>query len=202
MNFNIIQLVVGSLITVISIFISNWLGRKSTKHDYQLETKNKAYQEFYIPLIKLLINGNKESMTYFWYVALFYQAPEEIRSDDHFNTLVKNNIQYLPPQVVPYIQRYSLESHGAQLFFREDGYDEDYKHHLVNASDLFDTIIKLSLQEASLLARELGYPDIAMPILETFESIEETKMNYPRYLPEIYQKSGPKQFVGEKPPRQ
>lgn len=195
------QLIIGPLISVGSIFISNWLGRKSVKNNYQLETKDKAYSEFYIPLMKKLTSANKDSMTYYTYVAVWYGAPKEFKKrKDDFSQLFRANLEYLPPKIIKLVPEYMTATSGAQLFFGDDGYRENYRNNLIKASDLFDEIIKLSLKEASSISNELGYPDIAEPILKLFTSLKHSKFNYPRYLPEIHQDNLPRQFTGEEPP--
>ena len=70
-----IQIMISSIVSITSIFISNWLGRKATKDNFQLETKDKAYKNYYIPLMKLLISQNKISLTYYWIVSACYNSP-------------------------------------------------------------------------------------------------------------------------------
>ena len=196
-----IQSIIGPLISVISIFISNWLGRKSVKSNYQLETKDKAYSEFYIPLMKKLTSANKNSMTYYTYIAIWYGAPEGFKKNkDEFSQLLRTNLEYLPPKIIKLVPEYMTATSGAQLFFGDEGYRENYRAVLIEASNLFDKIIKISLKEASKISKELGYPDIALPILELFEGIEHTNLNFPRYLPEVHQNNPPRQFTGEEPP--
>ncbi|WP_414838448.1 hypothetical protein [Carnobacterium sp. TMP28] len=196
-----IQILISSIVSITSIFISNWLGRKAVKDNFQLETKDKAYKNYYVPLMKLLISANKDNLTYYWFVAAWYNAPgEHKKNTDPFSTLLKGNLELLPPSIVKIIPEYNVSTSGAAMFFGENEYRENYRHNLIKSSDLFDEIIRKSLQEASKLAKTLGYPDIAAPILESFVDMEQTDMNFPRYLPEIYQTKGPRQFVGETPP--
>lgn len=196
-----LQITIGPLISIVAIFISNWLGRKSVKNNYQLETKDKAYTHYYIPLIKMLVRANKNSLTYYWLVAAWYGAPEAVkRKNDPINDLLISNVKYLPPEIVNLVSEYSVATSGARMFFGPNSYRENYRKQLIKASNLFDEIINKSLKEASKTSETLGYPDIAKPILESFESMERTEHNHPRYLPEIYQKEQPRQFVGEEPP--
>lgn len=189
------------LISVASIFISNWLGRKSESRKFQLETTDKAYNSFYIPLMKTLVSANESNLTYYWFIAVLYGAPKPVKStSDFLKQLLNTNLHYLPSQLIELIPKYNVATSGAILFFGEDGYRENYRQNLITASDLFDDIIEISLKEASLIANRLGYPDIAKPILESFLNAEKTKYNYPRYLPEIYQESAPNTFVGEDAP--
>ena len=151
--------------------------------------------------MKFLISANKDSMTYYWYIASWYNAPGKFKkTNDTVRSLLRDNLELVPPRIVKLVSDYSVATAGAEMFFGDGSYRENYRNQLVEASNLFDIIIKLSLKEASSISKELGYPDIATPILESFEEIENTNMNYPRYLPEIYQESGPRQFVGEEPP--
>lgn len=205
MNDNILTfwlpIAFSPLISVVSIFISNWLGRKSESRKYQLETTDAAYNNYYIPLMKILVSANESNLTYYWFIAVLYSAPEPVKSSSDFlKQLLNTNLQYLPSQLIKKIPKYNVATSGAQLYFGDDGYRENYRHNLITASDLFDEIIEISLREASLTAKRLGYPDIAKPILESFLDAEETIYNFPRYLPEIYQKSSPNTFVGKDAP--
>lgn len=198
---NWISMILSPVVSIVAIFISNWLGRKSERITYQLNTQKAAYENFYIPLMKRLIQANKDALTYYFFVGIWYGAPSPANiSRDFLNDLLRDNLEYLPREIVELVPDYSVATSGAKMFFGNDGYRENYREKLVLASDLFDKIIESSLKEASRLAKTLGYPDIASPILESFLHIEYTDMNYPRYLPEIYQKHSPRQFVGEEPP--
>ena len=96
-----IQIMISSIVSITSIFISNWLGRKATKDNFQLETKDKAYKNYYIPLMKLLISQNKNSLTYYWIVAAWFNAPGQLkRTTDPLQTLLNNNLELLPPNIV------------------------------------------------------------------------------------------------------
>lgn len=195
------SIVISSTISVVSIFISNFLGQKATDRKFQLQNMEKSYKEFYVPLMKFLISANKENLTYYWLIASWYNAPNGIkRTNDPIRTLLGDNLELLPPEVVKLIPEYSVATSGAQMFFGDGEYRENYRHNLVTASELFDEIIQTSLKEAKTISQKIGYPDIATPILESFENMERSQMNYPRYLPEIYQTKGPRQYTGEEPP--
>lgn len=196
-----IPIFLSPLISVLSIFISNWLGRKSESRRYRLDMIDKSYQSYYIPLIKFLISANEENLTYYWLIASWYNAPQPVRkTTDALNVLVSKNLEFLPPKIVSLVPKYKVATLGAQLFFGEEEYRENYRHNLIEASDLFDEIIEISLKEADLISSKLGYPNIAKPILESFEMMEKTTSNHPRYLPEIYQRNSPRSFVGKEPP--
>lgn len=196
-----IPIFLSPLISVLSIFISNWLGRKSESRRYQLEIIDKSYKNYYIPLIKFLVTTNEESRTYYWLIAVLYDAPKPFKQNiDPLNKLLNKNLEYLPPNIVTLVSRYSTVTSESRLFFGDEGYRENYRKNLIEASDLFDKIIKASLKEASSISSKLGYPDISKPILESFVNLEKTTSSFPRYLPEIYQKGSPGAFVGEEPP--
>lgn len=198
---NWISMILSPIVSIVAIFISNWLGRKNDKVTFRLDTLKNAYNNFYIPLMKHLISANKNALTYYFLVAIWYGAPKPFnKQSDFLLELLRDNLEYLPPEVVNLIHEYHVETSGAVMFFGDNGYRENYKHNLIKASELFDDIIKISLKEASRLAKTLGYPDIATPILESFLNIQKSDMNHPRWLPEIYQKGSPRQFVGEEPP--
>ena len=195
------QILSGPIISIIAIFISNWLGRKSSQNEFKLKSMENAYLNYHLPLMKMLISTNKDNLTYYWTVAVWYSAPPGIKKkNDYVLTLVRENLEHLPPDIVNLVPDYMVATGGAELFFSDDGYRQNYKNTLETASNLFDKIIKLSLEDASRLADKLGYPDISKPILESFLNMEKTPHNHPRALPEIYQTSSPRQFVGPEPP--
>lgn len=196
-----LQILSGPMISIIAIFISNWLGRKSNQNEFKLNSMKNAYLNFHLPLMKILILANKNALTYYWIIAAWYNAPGEFKKDnDRLLSLLRSNLEYLPPEIVKLVPEYMVATSGARLFFGDNEYRENYKKSLDTASDLFDEIIKSSLQDASRLANKLGYPDISKPILESFLNIEHSQHNYPRALPEIYQTNSPRQFVGPEPP--
>lgn len=198
---DMLQILSGPIISIIAIFISNWLGRKSNHNDFKLKSMENAYLHYHLPLMKILISANKEALTYYWMVAVWYSAPPGITNkNDNVLTLVRENLEHLPPEIVKLVPDYMVATGGAKLFFGDNGYRQNYKNALDTASELFDEIIKLSLKDASRLADKLGYPDISKPILESFLNMEKIPHNHPRALPEIYQTSSPRQFVGPEPP--
>lgn len=151
-------LYIGPVVSIISIFIANWLGRITAKQDYKLQTKEKSYLNFYVPLMKFLSSANKNSMTYYFLIAIWYGAPKPIRKEDDFlNHLLKNNLELLPPDIVNLVPEYNVATGGSKLFFGEDQYHDNYRENLINSSELFDKIITLSLKEASIISKALGY---------------------------------------------
>lgn len=197
----LLSIILGPLVTIASLFIADILLKKNEARKYQLSTLESAYEDFYLPLIKLLMSANRNNITYYYLVAVWYGAPQPIRkSNDQLDKLLHQNLKYLPPEVIILVSKYTSATAGARMYFGPDSYRENYLESLITASDLFDSIVKISLKEASLIANKLGYPNIAKPILASFLDIPETKYNYPRYLPEIYRIAPPKQFEGPEPP--
>lgn len=201
LNWNQLLIYLSPFVSVISIFISNWLGRLSEKSKYRQLTLEKTYLNYYVPLMKFLATVNKESMTFYWMVAAWYLGPESSKSNAKLlSNLLRTNIELLPPKIVMKISKFSGAVSGTEMFFGEGEYRENYRHNLIEGSELFDEIIIESLKEASTISKKLGYPNIAKPLLESFQSMEQNQRNHPRYLPEIYQKQPPRVFQGSKPP--
>lgn len=197
----LLSVFLGPLVTIISLFIADIFLKKNEARKYRLSTIESAYEEFYLPLIKFLMSANKDNMTYYYLIAVWYGAPKQVRkSTDQLDKLLHQNLKYLPPEVIKLVSEYTTSTAGARMFFGLDSYQENYLDSLRKASDLFDKIVKASLKEASLIANKLGYPNIAKPILESFVGISETKYNYPRYLPEIYHTAPQKRFEEPEPP--
>lgn len=189
---------IAPIVSVLSIFISNYLGRATNRQNHKYANAERTYSIFYIPLIKWLAPTNKNSMSYFWTIAMLRVGPTQ-KPDWLINHLTKN-LEFALPYVASLYQDYMVETGGAEAFYSFDGFRENYRKNASKASELFDKIVIASLEEASILSKKLGYPDTAKPILELFQKGIENQESRHRYLPEIYQEGLPRVFVGPEPP--
>ena len=185
-------------VTIISLFISNYLGQRAHRLQHQYGNKEIAYKKFYLPIIQQLHETNKEHRNYFTLIVLYRYAPG--KSGDWFSNHITNNLEFAPTKVAELISEYNICTNGAEMFYSPDGYRENYRKNAIRASELFDSMLIIILEEAKILSKTLGYPDIATPLLNDFQNIEATPMNHPKYLPEIYQECFPNIFEGDKPP--
>ena len=181
--FNHLPIIVTSIVSIVSIFISNILGRKATLSNHVLENEEKAYQKYHIPLIKWLYRHNDEFINYYGCVAV---TRLHIGQKDFLNEHLKQNIELAPSNAVVHFNAYMVKSSGAEFFYKDQTKNARYEHNAIEASEKFDLIIKYSLIEASRLARKLGYPDIAEPLLKSFYDGIASQNKADRYLPKEY----------------
>lgn len=109
-----IPVIVSSIVTIFSIFISNYLGQKSSQNTHKFSNAEKTYVNFYIPLIRWIALANKDESTYFWLVAIQRYGP--LKQQDKLTIHLLNNLEYAPPIVASKIQKYNISSSGAQFF--------------------------------------------------------------------------------------
>lgn len=134
---------IPALISVISIFISFFLGQRSKAKSIKQEALKDRYNHFYVPYMKLLMNN--------WYghIASGLLPREE---KDQFYILVTENIHYLGKRSSAYLMSY-IEGYTASNF------DEDKHQHFEGGREKFTPIFNkmtlLILKEAKGIARKL-----------------------------------------------
>lgn len=173
-------LLVPSIISVISIFISNALGVKSSKLNKQLQTQEDSYLHYHIPLIQWISKYNPNTWSYFYLTVV----PTLNHLEEEF--LLKHilqNIQYAPKDVAQLYPIYFDLGGNFDFYiksspnFGTSKAEED----TIRCAKIFDKIIINSLKEASRLAIALGYPDTAEPILKAFLEGIDTSESYSRH---------------------
>ncbi len=178
-----LPIVITSVVSIVSIFISNILGRKATLSNHVLENEEKSYQNYYVPLIKWLYRHNDEYINYYWCIAV---SRLHIKQNDFLNDHLKQHIELAPTDAVIHFNSYMVKSSGAEFFYKDQVKNAQYEKNAIEASEKFDLIIKSSLKEASKLAKKLGYPDIAAPLLKSCCDGISSQDKTDRYIPEIY----------------
>ena len=162
------------ILTVIIAALSPFLAAAcayyfSVSKKHRLENQEAAYTNYYGPLLSLLIHYKLSSV---WYGILrhsifAHQTWPDIPIDNSIQNLIRQNIKYLPKETGPTIHKLLMTSD--ELFYLQgEGY-ERYEKHAIDASESFDFIIIESLKEASRLSKKLGYPDIAISLLNEFQ---------------------------------
>lgn len=183
-----IILILPSVISVISIFISNYLGNKSTSSEHKLNVQEDTYRKYHIPIIQWLSRTNSTMWNYAYLIAIPVSNTSNLASE-FILTHVSQNIEYAPKEVVTayseYLQR--AGNYEFYVYYAPNGNDPELEKSAREISKLFDQIIVASLREAKRLSNTLGYPDIAEPVLKTYErGIAQSGENQ-RHLPQVTQ---------------
>ncbi|HFI0351784.1 TPA: hypothetical protein ACGOZT_001191 [Streptococcus suis] len=169
---------ISAIVSITSIFISNWLGRKTQLKQANYEHKKEIYLSLYVPLLKWFHASNFMKKSYYWQVAFpaYTQGGRDPLSD-----LLMENFEKLPVRVAMYYSDYTHNSVTATMMYVGEEYDRNYEHFAQRASELYEYIIRELLQEGAKLSKELNLPDISSATLKNFD---EDMKNYigPRYL--------------------
>ncbi|HEM5582616.1 hypothetical protein HO861_08350 [Streptococcus suis] len=169
---------ISAVVSITSIFVSNWLGRKTQLKQAKYEHKKEIYLSLYVPLLKWFHASNFMKKSYYWQVALprYSQGGRDPLSD-----LLMDNFEKLPVRVAVCYSDYTQNSVTASMMYIGKEYDYEYEHFAQQASDLYEYIIKELLQEGTKLSKELELPDISSATLKKFADDMERYIG-PRYL--------------------
>lgn len=176
-----ISVIANLVVSIVTLFISNYLGRKFALIEDRHKNQRKAYLECYIPLLKLLLKIPRDQISYYGIVV--HPELTNMRSirTDHFFEFLFSHLHYLPKGVALKLSDYRRASLNALISYSSTGVLEQNESLAHLASDLFDEILIDMLEEAEELSVKLGYPDLAQPILEYVEKHAYSRKN-PRYL--------------------
>lgn len=171
--------IIAIIVSVISIFISNWLGIQNQNKSRQIELKREMYLNLYVPLLKWLHSSSAVTTNYYWLIAVPRFLSEQ---PDKLEQLMLTNFEKLPIQVTNYYKLYVQSTKQARAFYNssETMYNPKYEAFAKQASELFDLIMIELLKEGSSLAQELGWPNIPKSTLIAFRN--EIKHNRTRYI--------------------
>lgn len=175
-------LLIPTFVSIISIFISNFLGIKSTEIKHQLSVQEETYNKYHVPIIQWL---NKHSVEDWNYAKLVAQSARLGDEHDFLITHITQNINYAPKSVITNFNKYIQKRHFIGYYDFESPMFNDpvAEKEIAVASDLFDKIIIDSLKQSTKLANKLGYPNIAEPMLESFLSEVDLYSEGKRYIP-------------------
>nr|DAT41051.1 MAG TPA: hypothetical protein [Caudoviricetes sp.] len=140
--------IINTLLPIISIFISNYLGRQSQKIKYQNENKMDRYDIAYIPLLNRLIIDLPNSPNFIL---------DDI-SAIYYADIILNNLHYYEEKTwqnfYPFYYAY-LE------YIRHTPINPELQPQAPYINETFIPLILSILKEGSKLSQELSLPDIS-----------------------------------------
>lgn len=143
------ETIIVSIVSIISIFISNYLGRKTEENKNRIENKRNIYLKLYVPLIKLLVVDNIYNI--FDYENVVINTSEN--GEDKFLKILTENLELLPPNVIKEFKGYTFHSQGALIYASTK--DDMHKISYDYIPELFDEILTALIQQGIDLAKEL-----------------------------------------------
>ncbi|WP_283578631.1 hypothetical protein [Limosilactobacillus ingluviei] len=162
-------------LAVLSVFISNWLGRRAARAKVANEQKMIRYKSFYIPLIKQLYNTKPGMRNY-------YDLRSSINPQTKQNCFVAfENIffehmefqgEHLPLKIVELEVTAENAYNDLQLALNSKFSNAPSIEEAIEAVEkvnrIFDEIIIEALQESESLARTLSIEPISRPLLKSY----------------------------------
>lgn len=162
-------------LAVLSVFISNWLGRRAVRAKVANEQKMIRYKSFYIPLIKKLYNVKPGRRSYYdLRSTLDPQTSKDCFAA--FDDLLFDHMEFQGEQLPLKIVELEVNAENAysdlQLalhsrFDNAPSIDEAIEE-VEKMNQLFDEIIIEALRESESLARTLSLEPISRPLLKSY----------------------------------
>lgn len=174
MNLTAWLTVLSMVVSIISIFISNFLGNKTLIKKISNEQKLKRYNSYYIPFIKAFYKVKPQ----YWN---FYDLRSSTNDEGkpgilEISSLMYNNLEYMGEELPPLVSKFNLiaDKRYSQIgvalhsgFVNAPSIEEvSYKVEEVN--ELFDEIVQKTLLEATQLAKDLSLQPISEPLLSLY----------------------------------
>lgn len=162
-------------LAIISVFISNWLGRQTARAKVANEQKMIRYKSFYIPLIKKIYNVKPGRRSYYdLRSTLDPQTSKDCFAA--FDDLLFDHMEFQGEQLPLKIVELEVNAENAysdlQLalhsrFDNAPSIDEAIEE-VEKMNQLFDEIIIEALRESESLARTLSLEPISRPLLKSY----------------------------------
>lgn len=186
---------VGIVVSFVSVFVSNWLGRKAAIAEMSNNQKLKRYQEYYIPFIKQIYNVKPRYWSF--YDFRNNTARDGSNSYSGLSDLMFSKMEYMGSDLPPLVTRLEMISEKAYsnvnlaLYsgFQNAPTLEQAAEKVEVANKLFDQIVTKTLREASQLANSLSLEPISDPLLSSYKEKIDHRTRFLLRLQEA-QKSG------------
>lgn len=147
MIFKFVNLITP-LVSIISIFISHYLGMKKTDKRLELEALQKRYDNVYIPYMQMLAKAIP--------ILPYPISNPEIAMT--INSITLENIEYLGKESSPYAIDFYLAMLG---FFEYCNGNKEFPDAKDKINAIFHKMTQAILLEASQLSKELKLADIS-----------------------------------------
>lgn len=163
------------IVSIVSIFLSNWLGQRAVIAKASKEQKLKRYHNYYVPFMKFLY---KTKPKYWNFYDLRSSLDEKLEGSAIYelSQLMSNNMEYMGKDLPLLIARFNLiaDKRYSEIslaldskFLNAPSLDDAVKG-VQEVNDLFDQIVVETLQEATQLAKTLSLEPISEPLLASY----------------------------------
>ncbi|GEN87204.1 hypothetical protein [Oceanobacillus sojae] len=144
---------IATIVSIFSIYYSNYLGRKANFSEYKLNLEKDRYNNFYLPIIKHLYSFDSEHLKF--NVTTLGNLTGDL---NYLEKHIRSNFEYISPEVALLYTKY--QPLAGRLFINNE-------LELVDEVDaLFKKIIRQVLIEASELSETLEVPNLAQQLLK------------------------------------
>lgn len=143
----------ATVVSVFSIYYSNYLGRRANFSEYKVNLKKDRYNNFYLPIIKYLYSFDTEHLKF------NVTTLGNLTGDPNYLAKhIRSNFEHISPEIATLYTKY--QPLAGRLFMNNE-------FELVDEVDvLFKKIIRQVLIEASELSETLEVPNLAQQLLK------------------------------------
>lgn len=178
---------ISTVTAIVSIFLSNYLGRITTRKNNQRDMKVARYRDFYVPIMaklykfnpQIFFKGGMAGNIAFTQVIdepidkEFQDIAGKTRqlSKNWLHEYIRSNLQYATPEVLEiYYSSFPIHFTSPKYSFSNSAEKNMYSAYeqrvYANNRDLTVQILK----EASQISKEIQLPNIAEPLLKRIEN--------------------------------
>lgn len=142
------------LVSIASIYISNYLGRKAAFEEYKFNLKKERYNKFYLPIIKHLYSFDSLHLKF------TVMSFGNVAGDTNYLTKhIRDNFEHVSPEIASLYTKY--QPLASRLFVNNEFALTD------EVDIIFKQIIQQVLEEASTLSETLETPNLSQRLLLT-----------------------------------
>lgn len=164
--------ITSMIVSIVSIYISNALGRKAAEERFKRDQKIKRYNSLYVPLMNLLYDKKPDKYAFFNLLSLNKFAP--------FETLLINNVQFMGVQSATMFYKVMHEGKDAVIRRRDRtiellkaGKDPEHlDNDTVQAINLYKDLLVQLLSESETIAQELHLEPTSEPLKRALQSVK------------------------------
>lgn len=183
----IICTVISASVTVVSLFISNYIGQKTFQKKISLSNNQKRYKSLYLPLLQILYRYLPNGIDYGHFQSTRSSIAstsnnEKLKAIDPLVSTVMENMEYASPELLTKCMAYAEVANNNQLFnsFLSDKTDHlnqrneimnNLAHHSADTRHIYNEFILQILSESKLLAKLTGEVDLTAPVQSAISKI-------------------------------
>lgn len=164
--------IVSMIVSLVSIFVSNYLGQKVASKKFKREQELLRYNSLYVPLMNLLYDQEPDKYAFFNLLSLNRFEP--------FEDLMLNNVQFMGKESAEKFYKVIHEGKNAVIkrknrtieLLKNGKKPEPLDKETSEAINLYKSLLIQLLSESEELAKELKLEPISKPLREALQQVQ------------------------------